>query len=58
MNYNPEEIKLLNYDCLGRNFTDRQRIKRQQKNIVSKFKNLDPMILKAVVHDLKNESLV
>jgi site-specific DNA-adenine methylase len=58
MNYEPENIELLNYDCLGKDFTDRQRIKRQRKNIINKFKNLDPSILKAVVRDLKEESLI
>lgn len=58
MNYEPSNIELLNYDCLGKDFTDRQRIKRQRKNIINKFKSLDPLILKAVVRDLKEESLI
>ncbi len=58
MNYEPDEMELLNYDCLGNDFVDRQRIKRQRKNIVNKFKNLDPLVLKAIIKDLKNECLV
>jgi hypothetical protein len=58
MNYESDKMELLNYNCLGSDFVDRQRIKRQRKNIVNKFKNLDPLILKAIIKDLKNECLV
>ena len=57
MNYDPNKLELLNYDCLGKDCTDRQRIKRQRQNIINKFKNLDPLVLKAVVKDLKSEGL-
>ena len=58
MNYNPEEIELLSYECLGKDFTDRQRIKRQRANIVNKFKNLDPQIRKGIANELRKEQLL
>lgn len=57
-NYNQSDIELLNFDALGEDFTDRQRIKRQRKNIVNKFINLDPLIRKAVIRDLKKEGII
>lgn len=50
-------IELLNYSCLGRDFTDRQRIKRQRFNIINKFKNLDPLIRKAIFKEFKKNDL-
>lgn len=58
MNYDPGAIELLNYECLGRDFTDRQRIKRQRKNVIQKFKAFDPHIRNAIVKELKNEEII
>jgi site-specific DNA-adenine methylase len=57
-NYNTADIELLNYDCLGTDFTDRQRIKRQRNNIVNKFKNLDNHVRLAIVKELKENNLI
>ncbi len=58
MNYSRADIELLNYDCLGEDFTDRQRIKRQRSNVVTKFKNLDLHVRQAIVRELRNENLL
>jgi len=50
-------VELLSYDCLGHNFIDRQRIKRQRLNIVNKFKRLNPQIRFALLAALKKENL-
>lgn len=57
-NYNTAGIVLLNYDCLGKDFTDRQRIKRQRANVVNKFKKLDNQVRQAIVKDLKENDLL
>lgn len=57
-NYNTSDIELLNYDCLGKDFTDRQRIKRQRNNIVNKFKKLDNHIRLAIIKELKENQLI
>ena len=57
LNYSPEDIVLLNYDVLGNNFTERQAIKRQRKNIVNKFQKLDIHIRRKILlelHHIKN----
>ena len=51
-------VQLLSYDCLGHNFIDRQRIKRQRSNIVNKFKRLNPQIRFALLKALKKENLL
>lgn len=58
LNYSTADIELLNYDCLGTDFTDRQRIKRQRKNILEKFKRLDPHIRRAISRELVNHQLL
>ena len=39
-NYASGDIELLTYDYLGKDFIDRQRIKRKNKNLIKKIKNL------------------
>jgi len=51
-------VELLSYDCLGHNFIDRQRIKRQRSNIVNKFKRLNPQIRFSILKALKKEKLL
>lgn len=58
MNYSRSDIELLNYNALGKDFTDRQRIKRQRANVVNKWKNFDPHIRKAIIKDLKKNNLI
>lgn len=57
-NFQAADIELLNYDCLGEDFTDRQRIKRQRQNIVNKFAGLDNHVRAAIVRELKKENLI
>ena len=53
MNYRTSDIELLNYDALGKNFIDRQAIKRQRKNIINKFENMDIHIRRKIFKDLE-----
>ena len=57
-NYQAAALELLNYDCLGVDFIDRQRIKRQRQNVVNKFMNLDDHVRRAIVRDLKKGNLI
>jgi len=50
--------ELLCYDCLGVDFIDRQRIKRQRTNIVNKFKKLNPQVRFALIKSLKKEGIL
>ena len=45
----------LNYECLGKDFTDRQRIKRQRKNIVQKLR---PINIKGGNQRFKNRRFI
>lgn len=58
MNYDPSSVELLNYNALGSDSTDRQRIKRQRKNVVEKFKKLDHHVRMAIARDLKKNNLI
>lgn len=57
-NYSIADIELLNYKVLGKNFIERQAIKRQRKNIINKFKNMDKFIRLALIEELKKEKLL
>ncbi|MBP0902403.1 DNA adenine methylase [Mariniflexile gromovii] len=57
-NYNAADIELITYECLGDNFIERQAIKRQRKNIVNKFKNMDCKKRHAIIEELRKEMLL
>lgn len=52
LNYNPCDIELINYEFLGVNSTDRQRIKRKRANIIEKLRALPKHELKAILLEL------
>lgn len=54
MNYNTAEIELLNYDALGHNFTERQAIKRQRRNMINKFKKMDLHVRRKILEEINN----
>ena len=53
INYNTAVIELLNYDALGNNFTERQAIKRQRKNIINKFSKMDIHLRNKILSELE-----
>jgi site-specific DNA-adenine methylase len=58
LNYDPSELQLLNYNALGKNFIERQAIKRQRNNIIKKFKNMELHKRLALIEALKKENLL
>jgi|GEM_PF-4148055 len=57
-NYDVSTLELLNYEVLGKDFIERQAIKRQRKNIVQKFKRMPKHHLDALIIQLKKEELI
>ncbi|MDD7885756.1 hypothetical protein [Flavivirga sp. 57AJ16] len=57
-NYNPADIELMNYKCLGNDFTERQAIKRQRHNIIKKFKKMNKHKKEAIIIELKKNKLI
>ncbi|MBE2274543.1 MAG: DNA adenine methylase [Flavobacteriales bacterium] len=53
MNY-PEPIELQTYDFLGKNYTDRQRIKRKRERFVKKIMDLPMLERKAILEEIEN----
>jgi len=54
-NFDTVNTELLTYKYLGKDNTDRQRIKRKQNNILNRIKNLPPQELKAIKRRIENE---
>jgi len=53
MNY-PSPIELHDYSFLGKNFTDRQRIKRKIEREITKLKNLPALERQAIISQIKS----
>lgn len=54
-NFNPDDFEKHQYDYVGHNFVDRQRIKRKSKRLINKFRNMSYDERTSIIKDINEE---